>query len=342
MVSAPHAPAEGADPVPLTPFVTGPLLPTPPFSWRQTKLALLAAPHVPGAGRRAASGGWEFPFALSSSGRVVRVVVLPLRAPGRGGSRALLPHAPASQALNEGEEREVREQLKQFLSLPLDLTPLTEEARHDPAFSVVERALHGLHPPLFRSAFEAACYAVVRQRTPVGFANATMERIAKLLGRAAPAPPGSPLTLFPEPGIVARGARRELLAATNNVRKVERLEGLAREFVSVSSAELRAAPYSEAFGWLRGLPGIGPWSAEQVLWRGLGRFERVPWRDTRALADVSAAYAPGFTLEAGAARRLARPYGDLKGLWLWYLKAHRRAHSRAAPPPNRAERPESP
>ena len=115
-----------------------------------------------------------------------------------------------------------------------------------------------------------------------------------------------------------------MIAATNNLRKVERLEGLAAEFATVSEAELLAAEYDEVLKWLKSLPGLGPWSAEQVIWRGFGRVERAPWRDTGALGAVSAVYTPGLTLVKGAARELARHYGELQGVWLSYLKAYPR------------------
>lgn len=245
--------------------------------------------------------------------------------------------------LTLGEAADVWAELDRFLALSLDLAPLIDAAADDPAFAPVERALHGFHPPRFRSAFQAACWCVVRQRTPQRFAAATMGRLLALLGEGAHVPQASeldgtenaeldqrsPLALFPTPQTLAHGARAELLAATNNLRKVERLEGLAREFAGVDEAELRAVDYDEARRWLGSLPGLGPWSAEQVLWRGLGRVERTPWRDTGALSAVSAVYTPGLTLVTGAARELARFYGGLQGVWMSYLKAYPRVRGAA-------------
>lgn len=332
------------DPFPL-PLL--PVTPAPPYSWAQTVSALVGFGAVPDRGRPVAADGtpvdpataglltgWELALQLDGP-EPKRVSVRLEPAAGEGpfapdiklhitGGLDLDGRALAGHDLTLGEAQSVWDQLDQFLALSLEVEPLVEEARNDPAFQPVAAALYGFHPPRFRSAFQAACWTVVRQRTPQKFAVATMERLTHLLGTEVVGASGPGLKLFPPPGRLAHGERDALIAATNNLRKVERLEGLAAEFATVSEAELLAADYDEVLKWLKSLPGLGPWSAEQVIWRGFGRVERAPWRDTGALGAVSAVYTPGLTLVKGAARELARHYGELQGVWLSYLKAYPR------------------
>lgn len=313
---------------PPEPAPAGPQLgitPRPPFSWRQTLAALRGFEAVPDRGRVAlgAPEAWELALRVGSgAGRlVVRVRLAPSGGASASDLRLTFDHG---DALTLEQAADAWTELGSFLALHLDLAPLVAAAADDPAFAPVERALHGFHPPRFRNAFQAACWCVVRQRTPQRFAVATMRRLTELLGEAVVVEGAEPLPLFPAPEALAHGAREPLLQATNNLRKVERLEGVARAFVGVDEAELRRAGYDEVHRWLGSLPGLGPWSAEQVLWRGLGRVERAPWKDTGALAAVSAVYTPGLTLVPGAARELARYYGELQGVWLAYLKAYPR------------------
>lgn len=321
------------------PFPGLPITPAPPFSWRQSLAALSGFGAVPDRGRPAGStdgseGGWQLALRLDG-GRLVAVRLE--AAPGEGPlAPDLILHVTDegggfADHLTLGEADSIWRQLDQFLALSLELDPLVRAARTDPAFCPVERALHGFHPPRFRSAFQAACWTVVRQRTPQAFAVATMARLTQLLGDLLPGADGVPLTLFPPPQRMAHGARAELLAATNNVRKVERLEGVAAAFARVDETQLRDADAADLLAWLRSLPGLGPWSAEQVLWRGVGRVERAAWRDTGALSAISQVYAPGLTLGRGTATGLARQYGQLQGVWLAYLKAYPRALSGQQP-----------
>lgn len=314
------------------PFPRLALTPAPPFSWEQTVAALRDFGAVPDRGVEVAAGvqpAWELAVRLEG-GRLAAVRIE--AAPGEGPEAPdLRLHVTGAPDLTLGETDSIWRQLDHFLALSLDLSPLVAEAANDPAFAEVEAALHGFHPPRFRTIFQAACWTVVRQRTPQGFAVKTMERLAGLLGDTVASSSGRTLPLFPQPGSVAHGARSALLAATNNIRKVERLEGLAAEFARVDEAELLSAGYDDLLRWLRSLPGLGPWSAEQVIWRGCGFVERAPWRDTGALGAVSAVYTPGLTLVRGAARELARHYDPLQAVWMSYLKAYPRVAGAGSP-----------
>lgn len=220
----------------------------------------------------------------------------------------------------DGADREsLARAVTRSLALALDVRPL--ETVDDPPFHAVLSALRGYHPPRFSSPFEAACWALVRQRTPPSFAVTSMARIASALGERLVSA-GETYQLFPEPSALAHGARPALLAATNNTRKVDRLVETARAFLALERDWLPAAGYEEAYRWLLGVPGLGPWSAEFVLQRALGRFERVPWTDTGALLAISRVYAPGLSVARGSARELAERYGWLQGLWLQYLKRY--------------------
>lgn len=281
--------------------------------------ALAGWEAAPDRGRQSQDGAWLLPVAVPGTPRAVTVK---LSAPGGDGRLV----ATVAGSLPAQDAVRVAEAITHRLALDLSTAPLLAAAEGDPPFAPVAAALRGFHPPLVTSTFEAACWTVVRQRTPPAFAHATMERLAAFLGREVPpGDGGAPLRLFPVPADLDDAARPALLAATNNLRKVERLRGLADAFLGVDEAWLRTAPYDEAFAWLVRLPGLGPWSAEQVLWRGLGRYERVPWLDTGALAAVGAVYLRGLTPAKGTARELAERYGWSQGLWLRYLKAYPRA-----------------
>lgn len=207
--------------------------------------------------------------------------------------------------------------VRRDLAIDLDVDALERVA--DPAFVGVLERLRGYHPPRFPSPFEAACWALVRQRTPMSFATASMERLLRGLGETV-REGGAVYDLFPRPCAFDDAARPALLAATNNLRKVDRLVATAARFARLDEATLERAPYDEVASLLLEAKGLGRWSVEFILWRALGRYERVPWSDTGALEAISRVYAPGMTVARGTARELAERYGRSQGLWLTYLK----------------------
>jgi len=273
-----------------------------------------------GDGGRPTSDGDGWLLALKAPG--AGLVAAEVR-PARHDPCGLAATVHAAEPLSGTDALHLARELSWRLALDLDTNPLPTAA--DPPFEPVVARLTGFHPPLFSSAFAAACWTVIRQRTPAAFARASAERLVEYLGTRVASPDGAcMLGAFPTPLALDDGSRPALLAATNNTRKVDRLRGIAEAFAHIDEQWLRTAAYDEVFKWLSGLPGLGPWSAEQVAWRGLGRYERVPWRDTGALDAIGAVYMGGLTPAKGTARELAERYGWLQGLWLRYLKAYPR------------------
>ncbi|GAA1804521.1 hypothetical protein [Actinomadura chokoriensis] len=81
---------------------------------------------------------------------------------------------------------------------------------------------------------------------------------------------------------------------------------------------LRTGPYDEVKGFLLGLPGVGPWSTNFVLIRGLGRMDEAPV-EKALLRAASRAY--GRALTEARVRELAERYGPWQGYWAHYLRA---------------------
>ena len=285
------------------------LEPGPLFSLAKT-LQALAQFQVTQA-NRSVEGNKLIEAALTSAGPVIcELAACPERL-------SLTIHA--DRELPEEVVREAGVALSRRLGLDDDLSTLYRAAREDPAFRPVLKRCLGLRLIRTSTPFEAACWAVIQQRTPNGFAYQTMARLIDLLGERIDFR-GRSYTLFPTPERLAYGARPALLAATNNTRKVDRLEPLGQAFSRLEPTFLSEAPYAELAAWLRRIPGVGTWSVDYILLRGLGRTERTPWNDTGLLEAISQVYTRGFQISRGSARELAERYGWLQGYWAHYLK----------------------
>lgn len=290
------------------------LTPTPPFDFAKS-LAFLATFRADGVAKEVGPGRLEVPLLVGGA------PLLATLEPAGGVEEPALRARLASEApLDAARLEAADERLRAFLGLDDDLAPFYALAREDPAFAPIAERLHGYHQVRFPSLFAALCWAVVTQRTPNAFAYRSMRAITEALGERLVVD-GRRWQAFPAPQALLRpGSSAALLGATNNTRKVERLTALARAVLGADEAWLRQAPYQEAYRWLLGLPGIGPWSAEYVMLRGLGRHERTPWSDTWLLEGLSQLYTGGFAISRGDARRLAERYGWYQGYWVHYLK----------------------
>lgn len=287
------------------------LAPTPPFDFSHT-LNFLSDYKASGITIKILEN--ELRFALNVSGQPVTFF---LRSIGTL-QRPRLELTLHAQTLSDEILIKAKEQLDVYLSLNQDLTLFYKLAEKDDAFKPVLKKLYGYHPVKFPSIFCCMCWALVTQRTPNSFAYVTMQRFCELLGNRITVSDETYQT-FPEAKDFL-GSRDKVLIATNNTRKTDRLMEIAKEFILMDEVFLKTAPYEEVMQKIKKLKGLGQWSVDYILLRGLGRYERSPWTDTQIINAISGVYTAGFRISDGDARRLAEGYGWGQGLWVHYLK----------------------
>lgn len=207
-----------------------------------------------------------------------------------------------------------------YLSLDDDLRPFYAIGEADPAFAPVVRQLYGYHQVKFLTPFENAAWAILSQRNPMPVAQKQKLALAARFGGTLSVD-GTPYTAFPEAAQLADVPPATLREVVSNERRAEYLAAAARAFSTVDESWLRAAPYAEVEAWLRGIKGIGAWSAEFILLRGLGRLDRVPLTEERLIAAVSHRYGNGQALAPAEVERIAAGYGPWQGYWAHYLRA---------------------
>jgi DNA-3-methyladenine glycosylase II len=225
----------------------------------------------------------------------------------------------ADEPLTAEVERAALDRIRFYLSIDDDLQPFYATVRaSDPAFQPIMRRLYGFHQVKFLTPFENACWAVLTQRTPMP--------VARALKRALVAHYGVSLTIegqeywaFPEAETLATTGRDELAELLHNERKAAYLHAVAEAFASVDEDWLRVGDYERVREWLLAIDGIGAWSANFVLIRGLGRMDAIATPEKELLTAARSVYGPDVTPEALS--RLARDvYGASAGYWSYYLR----------------------
>ncbi len=225
-----------------------------------------------------------------------------------------------SETLTEDLMEQSLDVVSFHLSLNDDLSEFYHLAQKDDAFKPMLEALHGYHQVKFLNVFACACWALVTQRTPNSFAFESMKKLVQYLGDEL-SHQGKTYTTFPTPqSFLNSDARAAILEATNNTRKTERLLPIAEAFVTADEQFLRNAPYEEVARWLKKIHGLGQWSVDYIMHRGLGRMERSPWTDTQIMRVISESYTKGLSISKGDAKKLAESYGWQQGYWVHYLK----------------------
>ncbi len=287
-----------------------------PFDLRLTVSALRRLPHA--ALYPLVDGEWRFVAPLPSGPRLLAVRSLDARDPA-----ASLRCVALVGALSDEDGRAAATLIGWMLDTQRDLAPLAALVGDEEPLATLARRLAGMKPPRFASLWEAFCQIVPFQQVSLSAAVATLNRFVVALGSSLEFE-GSGYWGVPSPQRIASVPEEEMRACGLSAAKARTLHGLAERALA---GELEASAYAtltdeEAIASLTRLPGIGRWSAQVALLRGLGRLSVFPAGDSGAARGLREVFAESAQPEATALATLER-LRDWRG-YLYFLLLGRR------------------
>ena len=191
------------------------------------------------------------------------------------------------QTLSDLQSR-IHETLDRMLGLKVDLTDFYSLADRDPRLRSLARYFRGIKPPRYPSVFEALINAIACQQITLTVGIQLLNRLVENSGRSFD-PEIEDDFAFP--------LARDLLALEPETlrrlgfsrQKSTAMLQLAAAVVQgqIQLEELSVLENDQAFKILTGLRGIGRWSADYTLLRGLGRLDVFPSGDVGARKSLS-------------------------------------------------------
>ncbi|GAA5054537.1 DNA-3-methyladenine glycosylase family protein [Nocardia callitridis] len=180
-----------------------------------------------------------------------------------------------------GDLHAATDQVTRFLSLDIDATAWPHVGDRDPVIAAAQRALPGFRPCGFHSAYEAAAWAVLSQRTRVPTAAKLRRSLITEHGSNG---------AFPAPRTIHKAVTTGRL--TLPARKPEFLAAVAEAALDgvLDSRSLRELPEDDARNRLRAITGLGPFAADLILVRGTNATDILPRTEPRLLAEIERRY----------------------------------------------------
>jgi DNA-3-methyladenine glycosylase II len=230
----------------------------------------------------------------------------------------------------------LRQEAAQILGERWDLRAFYAAAAVDPVLAPLVRpsgGLFGLRPTLAPDPFEMLIGAISAQQVNLAFAFATRARLVRRYGTPVELD-GVTVHAFPVPAVVAEVPVAELRAMQFSQRKAEYIVGLARELAEgrLDLGALAGAADEAVVARLTAIRGLGRWTAEWFLARGLGRADVCPADDLGVRRAVEALCFGGRERDAAAVRRRARDWRPHRTLATHYLLAAHAERRRATSP----------
>jgi DNA-3-methyladenine glycosylase II len=170
--------------------------------------------------------------------------------------------------------------LQRMLGLHVDLTAFYDFAAQDPKLDRLVHRFRGAKPPRFPSVFEALVNGISCQQLSLTVGITLLNRLAEHCGLVA----GSSLYCFPRPDDVVKMTPAELRRLGYSGNKSRALLELSRAIVDgrLDLEALVEYDDQEIKRRLLEMRGIGRWTAEYTLLRGMGRMNLFPGDDVGA------------------------------------------------------------
>jgi DNA-3-methyladenine glycosylase II len=237
--------------------------------------------------------------------------------------------APRLRATARGaplSDEALRAALERLLGLRVDLTAFYQRAAPDPVLGPLARRFRGVKPPRFPSVFEAVANAIACQQITLTLGIQLLNRLAAACGPSLAGVEG-PEHAFPRPEDLAGltpEALRELGFSRQKGRAMIELSRLCLDS-PLELEGLRGLPNDEALARLLCLRGVGRWTAEYVLLRGLGRSEIFPGDDVGARNNLQRWLHLPEPLDYAGVRRTLSRWQPYRGLVYFHLLLDRLA-----------------
>lgn len=206
--------------------------------------------------------------------------------------------------------------LSRALGLDIDLEGFYRMARADARLSPLVDRFRGVKPPRFPTVFEALVNGIACQQLSLTVGIILLGRLSKLCGLRSP----SGAHAFPRPKDVAALTPARVRALGFNRNKARAVLELARAVEDGFDLEALADHDNQAVvERLVALRGIGRWTAEYVLLRGLGRLSMFPGDDVGARTNLARWMKLRTPLDYDRVRRLARRWDPYPGFLYFHL-----------------------
>jgi DNA-3-methyladenine glycosylase II len=257
-----------------------------------------------------------------------RVLVIEGQPVGTEISQTGLPERPIIQvlvnapggALNPGTKARIMSVISQMLGTGVDMGEFYRLTMDNPQLDALARQFRGVKPPMFPTLFEALVNAIACQQLSLLVGIRVLGRLAESYGTSLMERNGAAYA-FPDPENLAGLSPKSLQTLGFSHNKARAVIELACAIIEkrLDLGELVNLDNDAAAARLCKLYGVGRWTAEYVLLRGLGRLHVFPADDVGARNNLQRWLGLARPPDYDGVRSSISPWRDFGGLIYFHL-----------------------
>ena len=229
----------------------------------------------------------------------------------------------SNQPITANTKKAAQAAIEYIFNLNFDLNQFYKQAEKDPVMQKITRQLCGFKYPTTATAFESLVDSIVEQQISIKVARTIEERLAKKFGDTIEIG-DTTYYAFPTPQNLAEASLADIRSCGLSQRKAEYIYNAAKMIVEgkLDLEAMKNNPDMQAIvAELDEIKGIGVWTAELTIYRGMQRLDVLPADDFGIRRVISHYYCGGKPIKSAEARKIAEAWGKWSGLAAFYLLA---------------------
>jgi DNA-3-methyladenine glycosylase II len=223
--------------------------------------------------------------------------------------------------LSTNDQNRVEEIVSSLFNLPLDLTAFYDAVKHDRIMQTVTQRLRGLKSPTTPTVFEALVDSIIEQQISLTVAHVLERNVIKTFGDQLMVDDAT-YYAYPTPQNIANGTVEQLRNCGLSMRKAEYIHDISKSITEGERDLEHFKTYEDAEEIIKEMVkirGIGVWTAELTMLRGMSKLEAIPADDLGLRRHIAHYYCNDRKITGAEAREIAEKWGTWKGLAAYYL-----------------------
>jgi DNA-3-methyladenine glycosylase II len=250
-----------------------------------------------------------------------KLVLITITSSGTVDNPELTVESQSNEAINTNDKNLIEDLVCSLFNLSIDLTAFYDETKNDRIMQTLTQRLRGLKSPTTPTVFEALVDSIIEQQISLNVAHVLERNVIKTFGDQLKVDDKG-YYAFPTPENVADATVEQLRNCGLSMRKAEYIHGIATAIVKGELDLEHFKTYDDPEGIIKEMVkirGIGVWTAELTMLRGMHKLEAFPADDLGLRRHIAHYYRDDRKISGAEARTIAEKWGRWKGLAGYYL-----------------------
>ncbi len=250
-----------------------------------------------------------------------KLVLISAKSSGSRDEIKILVDLESNEEISNKDRKKTREVIYTIFNLKLDLKTFYLNIKNDETMLKLTQKLRGLKSPTTPTVFEALVDSIIEQQISLKVAHSLQRNLIKTFGDILKID-DKVYYAFPTSEKMASATIEQIRECGLSYKKAEYIRDISKMITDGILDLEKFKGYDdidEIIDELRKIRGIGVWTAELTMLRGMQKFDAIPADDLGLRRVISHYYCNDRKISGEQVRRIAQNWGKWKGLAAFYL-----------------------